>query len=50
MCFDVENECGFEVLMEEHWNVTYWSIAVRKRLLELFCDQISLMLQDMLWQ
>ena len=35
-----ENDCTFEVQMEEHWVHTRptWSIAVRERLLELFCD------------
>ena len=37
----------FEVQREEKWTHTQpiWSIAVRDRLLELFYDQISLMLQ-----
>ena len=42
-----ENDCRFEVQREEHWihMRPTWSIAVRERLLELFCDQTSLMLQ-----
>ena len=35
-----ENDCRFEVQREEHWIHTRptWSIAVKERLLELFCD------------
>ena len=32
-----ENHHRFEAQREEHWILT-WSIAVRERLLELFCD------------
>ena len=37
---DEENDCRFEVQREEPWIHTRhtWSIAVRERLLELFCD------------
>ena len=39
-CFDEENDCRFEVQREEHWIHTRptWSMAVRERLQELFCD------------
>ena len=44
---DEENDDRFEVQREEDWIQTRptWSIAVRERLPELFCDQASLMLQ-----
>ena len=42
-----ENDCRFEVQREEHWihMQPMWSIADRERLLEIFCDNTSLMLQ-----
>ena len=37
---DRENDCRFEVQLVEHWIHTRptWCIAVRERLLEIFCD------------
>ena len=40
LVYGEENDCRFEDQREEHWihKGSTWSIAVRERLLELFCD------------
>ena len=42
-----ENDCRHAVQREENWIHTWptWSIAVRERLLAIFCDYLDLMLQ-----
>ena len=44
---DEENDCRFEVQMEEHWihTPTYMVNSCQGKLLELFCDLTGLMLQ-----